>query len=319
VAQQLRTDRVLFTTTVLMVCFGLVMVYSASSVMAGVKHQDSEYYLLRQAGWAVVAFLSLMFFKRLDYHKLANPVWAFGPLGIVTALLVVVYFLDTRAHRWIRIGSVGLQPAEFAKPALILFLAWFLTRRSHAINTRHTLAGAALILLVLSVAMIDADLGTTVVCMVTAGAVLYVAGVERRYFITAAVLAALVIPAAIVAKPYRMLRVISYVDPEYKLLDKIDPKGWVKARAKTSLSTSDAGYQGKQSRIAVATGGVLGVGMMESKQKLFYLPEAHNDFIYAVVAEELGFWGATAVVIGYVLILWRGFRLYFMAQDDFGK
>jgi cell division protein FtsW len=167
--------------------------------------------------------------------------------------------------------------------------------------------------------MIDADLGTTVVCMVTAGAVLYVAGVERRYFITAAVLATLVIPAAIVAKPYRMLRVISYVDPEYKLLDKVDPNGWVKSRAKTSVSTSDAGYQARQSKIAVATGGVLGVGLMESKQKLFYLPEAHNDFIYAVVAEELGFWGATAVVIGYVLILWRGFRLYFMAQDDFGK
>ncbi|MBL8215695.1 MAG: cell division protein FtsW [Bryobacterales bacterium] len=320
-AQRIKTDWVLFLTIVGMVCFGLVMVYSASSAMAAVKYKDANYVVLRQLGWVAVSFIALMFFKRKDYHRLAKPTWAFAPLGVVTAMLVVVYFLDARAHRWLKFGSVGIQPAEFAKPAMIVFLAWFVTRRAHAINTRYTLAPAALCLGLLAGAVIIADLGTAAVLVCTAAAMFYVAGLERRYFIAAVCAGLLVVPLAIVAKPYRLLRVIEYfsfIDPEHKLLDWVDPEGKLKERAKRS-NTQDSTYQARQSVIAVATGGVTGLGITEGKQKVLFLPEAHNDFIYAVIGEELGLAGALLVIAGYFVILWRGYRLYFVVPDDFGR
>ncbi len=318
-AQQIKTDWVLFLTIVLMVCFGLVMVYSASSVMAGVRYGDSQHFLYRQVGWAVVSFLALMYFKRKDYHSLGGPTWAFAPLGSVLGLLVVAYFRDGRTHRWLNIGTVGIQPSEFAKPALVIFLAWFVTRRLNAINTKHTVGPAALALSVLAGSVIVADMGTAAVLMMTAAAVFYVAGLDKRYFLIAATVGVLAASAAILSKPYRILRIIGYVDPEYKILNVIDPKGWIKKQADKSLASRDVGYQVKQSKIAVGSGGALGLGLMESKQKLLFLPEAHNDFIYAVVGEELGLWGATAVLIGFVVIFYRGVRLYWLAPDDFGR
>ncbi|MCZ2147872.1 MAG: FtsW/RodA/SpoVE family cell cycle protein [Bryobacterales bacterium] len=318
-AQQIKTDWVLFLTIVLMVCFGMVMVYSASSVMAGVRYGDSQHFLLRQMGWAVVSFLALMYFKRKDYHSLGAPTWAFAPLGIVLGMLVVAYFRDARTHRWLNIGTVGIQPSEFAKPALVIFLAWFVTRRLNAINTRHTVGPAAMALGVLAGSVIVADMGTAAVLMVTAAAVFYVAGLDKRYFLIAVAAGVLVVAAAILSKPYRVLRIIGYVDPDYKILSVIDPKGWIRKQADKSLASRDVGYQVKQSKIAVGSGGALGLGLMESKQKLLFLPEAHNDFIYAVVGEELGLWGATAVLIGFVLIFYRGVRLYWLAPDDFGR
>jgi cell division protein FtsW len=123
----------------------------------------------------------------------------------------------------------------------------------------------------------------------------------------------------VASKPYRVARVIGYVDPHYTLVDKINPGGQLKAYVHSSLATRDPAYQARQSKIAIGSGGTLGVGLMQGKQKLFYLPEAHTDFIYAVVGEELGLWGAMALLVGFFLILWRGFRLFWLAPDDFGK
>lgn len=320
-AQQLKTDWVLFLTVVVMVCFGLVMIYSASSVMAEMhpKIKNSTYFLGRQMGWAVAAFVALMYFKRKNYRMLSSPTWAFAPLGIVLAMLVVAYVRDGNAHRWLRIGTMGIQPSEFAKPALAVFLAWFVTRRAHAINTGHTIWPAALALGVLGGSVIVADLGTAAVLLVAAAAVFYVAGLERRYFLAAIAAGAIIITLAIASKPYRILRLIGYLDPEYKVLDVIDPAGYIKGAASKSAAAQDVGYQVRQSKIAVGTGGALGLGIMEGKQKLLFLPEAHNDFIYAVISEELGLWGAIAVLIGFIVILWRGYRLYWAASDDFGR
>src|SRR5262249_3100828 len=132
-AQRLKTDWLLFITIVLMVCFGIVMVYSASTVMAELRFKDGNYFFFRQIVWAVGSFSALMYFKRKNYRSLSDSTWAFAPLGIVLALLVVVYFADSTGHRWLRYGPAGIQPSEFAKPALIIFLAWFVTRRAHAI------------------------------------------------------------------------------------------------------------------------------------------------------------------------------------------
>lgn len=321
-AQQLKTDWVLFFTVVLMVCFGLVMIYSASSMMAQMteKFGHSPYYFLaRQMGWAVAAFVVLMYFKRTNYRYLANPTWAFAPLGFVLVLLAIAYFRDAHAHRWLRIAGMGIQPSEFAKPALAIFLAWFVTRRAHAINTKHTVWPAALALAVLGGSVIVADLGTAAILLMSAASVFYVAGLERRYFLAAVLAGIVVVTAAIASKPYRILRLIGYFDPDHRILAVVDPGGFIRKAAEKSAAPRDVSYQVRQSKIAVGTGGAVGLGLMEGKQKLLFLPEAHNDFIYAVVSEELGLWGATLVLVGFIVILWRGYRLYWAVSDDFGR
>ena len=320
-AQRLKTEWVLFGTIVALICFGLVMVYSASSVMAAVKmNVTSVHFFVRQLGWALFSFFVLMFVKRQDYRLLKSPVWAFTSLGVVLVLQVIVFFVDTRTHRWFRISGLGsLQPSEFAKPALIIFLAYFVCLRQRVINQRHTIGPVALALAVVAVTVGMGDLGTAVVLVVPAAVVFYVAGLERRYVVGALCVGALFCIAFVVSKPYRVARVVSYVDPDYRLLDTIDPNGHVKRYISESVTTRDAGYQVRQSKIAVGTGGHLGVGLMRGRQKILYLPEAHTDFIYAVVGEELGLFGCAAVLAGFLIILWRGFSLYWSAPDDFGR
>lgn len=316
-AKRLKTDWILFFTVVVMVCFGLVIVYSASSVMAQFRYKSGYYFLLRQALFVVPAFLVLMFFKKVDYRKFRSAGWAFGPLGVVVAALVVVYFADPRRHRWLSVAGVGLQPSEFAKPALILFLAWFVARRLHSINNRHTLAPPLLALLFLAGAVVIADLGTAVVLVLTATVVFFVAGIDYKRIALAVGCGALLACGAILAKPYRTARVVQFVDPDYKICDRISPK--IKQWLQSSATVRDTGYQARQSRIAVGSGGVLGVGLMQGKQKLLYLPEAHTDFIYAVVGEEMGLFGSSAILFGFLVILWRGMRLVYIAPDDFGR
>jgi cell division protein FtsW len=317
-AQRLRTDWTLFFTVVAMVCFGLLMVYSASSVTADIRLHDTSHYVVRQLGWAVISFLALMWLKRHDYRLLQSSRWAFLPLGIVLVLLAAVYFLDWRTHRWFRMGVASFQPSEFAKPVLAVFLAWFVTVRARAINTKHTILPASMALGALAIAVAVADLGTAIVLVLTATVVFYVAGLDRRYFISALGVLLLFSCVAVVSKPYRVARVIGFVDPGYKLLARIDGSGKIRNYLQQS-KTSDTGYQALQSKIAVGSGGALGVGLMQGRQKLFYLPEAHTDFIYAVVGEELGLFGCTAVLAGFLLLLWRGLRLYWLAPDDFGR
>lgn len=315
-----RTDWILFLSIVAMVAFGLVVVYSASSVVAEVKFKEQSYYfLIRQVGAAVVALAAMMFLKRLDYRTLNTSGWAFASLGFVLMMLVAVYVADPKQHRWFHIGPAQLQPSEFAKPALALFLAFFVTFRSKSINHRHTLFPAALAVAVLALTVVVADFGTAMVLMLTAAAVFFVAGMQGRYFVIAGAVAVLFAGAAVASKPYRLKRVIDYFDPDYKVLSLLDHKERIREYANSTLAARDSGYQGLQSRIAVGTGGALGVGLMQGRQKLLYLPEAHTDFIYAVVGEELGFLGCTALLAGFLTILWRGFRLYLYAADPFGR
>ncbi len=320
-ARFIKTDWVLFGTIVVLVCFGLVMVYSSSSVMAEVKLKvTSMHFFVRQLGWAIVSFFLLMYFKRKDYRVMKNPVWAFTGLGIVLILQVAVFFADSRTHRWFRIAGIGsLQPSEFAKPALIVFLAYFVCLRLRAINERHTIGPVALALAVVGVTVGMGDLGTAIVLVVPAAIVFYVAGLERRYVAAAALIGVLACTAFVISKPYRLARVIGKLDPDYTMLDRLDPKGRIKQYMNESITTRDTGYQARQSRIAVGSGGPLGVGLMNGRQKILFLPEAHTDFIYAVVGEELGLWGCTAVLAGFLVILWRGFRLFWIAPDDFGR
>jgi cell division protein FtsW len=318
---RLKTDWILFLTILAMVAFGLVMLYSASSAVAELRYGVPPYhFVLRQIVWAIGSFFALMYFKRRDYHQLNTPAWAFSGLGLVLGMLVLVYFLDARTHRWFQIKGLGsLQPSEFAKPALILFLAYFVSRRSFAINDRRTLAQALLAVVMLGFMVVVADLGTALVPVITAVVVFWVAGLERRYMLRVLLIGGALVLIAVFSRGYRLGRVISFFDPNYSLIEKIDTNGRLRHYVQSSSNLRDAGYQPRQSKIAVGTGGVLGVGLMQGKQKLMFLPDAHTDFIYATIGEELGLWGATAVLGGFLVILWRGARLFVLARDDFGK
>jgi cell division protein FtsW len=322
VAQQVKSDWILFGTTVAMVGAGLVMIYSASSVVAQLNPRinSSYYYVAHQLVWAAVSFIALMFFKRRDYRALQSPAWAFGSLGMVLFLQLLVFFLDTRTHRWFRLQGVGtLQPSEFAKPALIVFFAYFVTQKREAINTRRTIAAACLALAVLAATVGLGDLGTAVVLIVPAAVVFYVAGLERKFVVAALAVGALIAVGFVASKPYRMARIVGFFDPDYKYIDVLDPDGRIKKYISQSVTTRDAGYQVRQSKIAIGSGGALGLGLMQGKQKILYLPEAHTDFIYAVVGEELGLWGCGAILAGFLVIFWKGMQLYWVANDDFGR
>jgi len=321
-AQRLRTDWVLFGTIVAMVGFGLVMIYSASSVVAQLnpRIKSSFYYAAHQLVWAALSFGALMYFKRRDYRALQSPGWAFGSLGVVLFLQILVFFFDPKTHRWFRLDGIGtLQPSEFAKPALVIFFAYFVTEKQDAINSKRTMIAASLALAVIAAAVGFGDLGTALVLIIPAAIVFYVAGLERK-FVAVALLTGLAFSIAFVAsKPYRMARMIGFFDPQYKLISLIDRQERIKKYVSESVTTRDAGYQVRQSRIAVGSGGLIGLGLMQGKQKILYLPEAHTDFIYAVVGEELGLFGCAAVLAGFLLILWRGLQLCWIAPDDFGR
>jgi cell division protein FtsW len=326
VAQRLKSDWLLVSEPfVAMVAFGLVMVYSASSVAAELnpKINSSFYYAGHQLVWAVVSFIALMYFKRRDYRMLQSPTWAFGSLGVVLFLQILVFFLRQQNASLVpTIEGIGtLQPSEFAKPALILFFAYFVTQKQEAINTRRTMAAA--------VAGACGAGGLRRIGRPRHGHRAHTAGGDRflRGRIAAQVCRMAALAAGLLAslgfvaaKPYRMARIVGFFDPEYKVIGLLRSPRARSRNTSESITTRDAGYQVRQSKIAVGSGGVLGLGLMQGRQKILYLPEAHTDFIYAVVGEELGLWGCGALLAGFMVILSaRGCSLYWVAHDDFGR
>jgi cell division protein FtsW len=319
-AQRLKTDWILFATVLVMLSFGVLILYSASSIMAQLRYGSTWHFVVRQVAWAAVAILAMMTLKRTHYRKFQNPAVAFGAVGVALLLLALVYLLDSAHHRWLRVGPIGLQPSELAKPALVIFLAFFATWRARAINNaRYTLVPASLAVGLVILAVVVADLGTAVVLGGAAAVVFFVAGLELRYCAIAGTVALIGVCLFVVKEPYRLARVVKFFDPEFKIVEKFDPQGRIKTRLQKSLTTRDTNYQLQQSKIAVGAGGVAGLGLMNGRQKLLYLPEAHTDFIYAVASEELGLIGSVGLLVGFFVILWRGWRTTFRMRDDFGR
>jgi cell division protein FtsW len=321
-SQRLKTDWILFLTVLAMVSFGMIMIYSASSIMARLdpRIQSSWHYVIKQLEFAVVGVAAMMALKKTDYHLLRHPGVAFGAIGVAMVLLFAVYFVDSDHHRWLRLGPAGLQPSELAKPALVVFLAFFVTWRGPAINNaRYTLIPAACAVGLVISFVVRPDLGTAVVLGCTAAAVFFVAGLEFRYCLIAALIALVGFGAAIAAEPYRLIRVVKLYDPELKAISRFDPQGHIRERMEETLRTHDPNYQQDQSKIAVGAGGPFGVGLMNGRQKLLYLPEAHNDFIYAVIGEEAGMAGTVGLLACFLVILWRGLRVAVLTRDEFGR
>jgi cell division protein FtsW len=322
-AQRLKTDWILFATVIAMMSFGVLILYSASSIMAELdpRYGSSWHFVARQLVWAAVAVGLMMALKKVHYRNFQTPAVAFGAIGVALMLLFAVYFMDGEHHRWLRLGGpLGVQPSELAKPALVVFLAFFVTWRGRAINNpRYTLVPAALAVGLIIFAVVVADLGTAVVLGAAAMAVFFVAGLEWRYCFIVAAVAGLGVCIFIAKEPYRLGRVVRFFDPDFKIVAKFDHEGRIKAWTENSLRTHDTNYQLQQSKIAVGAGGVTGVGLMNGRQKLLYLPFAHTDFIYAVAGEELGLIGSCVLLFGFGVIFWRGLRAALLINDDFGR
>jgi len=316
--RQVKSDWLLFWTTVALTSFGLVMVYSASTYAAKRHYNFEGYFILRQLLWFVLAFLVMMFLKKIDYRGLNNASWAFGSIGVVVVMLLAVFALGARAHRFLRLGLVGMQPSELAKPALIIFLGYFVSRRAKAINDRHTLLPASLTVGLLSLAVVVADLGTAVVLVITAAVVFFLAGLAWRYVAMVLAVGFLAGVLAVAIKPYRLGRLVVFFDPKYEKLVQFEWGRKLKEYLDRSVHTRDPDYQVRQSKLALASGGLAGQGLTDSKMKLGYLPEAHNDFIFAIVGEELGLAGTTFVLLGFMVILVCGLRLA-RIQEEFGR
>jgi len=306
-----------------MVSFGLLILYSASSISAKMdpRFDSTLHFVTRQLEWAALAVCVMMALKRTDYRRLQHPTVAFGAIGIVLTMLFAVFFLDPGSHRWLRLKSMTLvQPSELAKPALVVFLAFFVTWRRRAINNkRYTLVPAAMAVGLVILLVVVPDLGTAVVLGAVAAVIFFVAGLEWRYVVIAGAIASIGVVLCIAMSPYRLARVVKFFDPEFHFISRFDPQGKVKAQMERSLATRDTNYQLQQSQIAVGSGGPIGVGLANSRQKLMYLPEAHTDFIYAVVGEETGLIGTVGLLTCFGLIFWRGLRTAMKTNDDFGR
>ena len=302
-AKRVSVDRWLFTVAMLLVFVGLVMVFSASAVMARERFNSPYAFLWKQLMWAAAGIVAMMVAMRVDYRRYKHPAFIFSLLGVTTLLLISVFFLDRshNTHRWIHAGGFSFQPSELAKPVMILFLAYFLEGRAKAMDDwRNTLLPAAApVLVFLGLIVLEPDLGTAIACAGIAACILYVAGMRMRYFAYSFGASLLPLYFLIFHVSFRRDRIFAFLNP------------WADRQR--------AGFHIIQSLIAVSTGGVTGTGLMEGKQKLFYLPEPHTDFIFAVTAEELGLVGALFVVTLFAIFLWRGMRASGRTEDVFGK
>ncbi len=302
-AKRVSADKTLFIVTLLLVFIGLVMVFSASAVYAKTKFGSPYYFVVRQFGWALAGLAAMVGAMKVDYRRYRHPAFVFSLLGVTTLLLILVFFLDRshNTHRWIKLGPLSFQPSELAKPTLIFFLAYLLEGKTRAMDDwRHTLGPAILTACALSgLILLQPDLGTALACMIIAATVLFVAGMRLRYYAYAVAPLPLFFYVFIYRVKWRYDRILAFVNP-FK-----DPQG--------------RGFHIIQSLIAVGTGGLSGVGLMESKQKLFYLPEPHTDFIFAVSAEEFGLLGSLLVVVLFAIFIYRTIRAAVLTGDVFAR
>jgi len=300
-----RIDWFMFAIAASLALFGAMMVYSASA-MFSLKETDSvsQYtYFYKQIGFTVGGLVAMYIVSRIDYHIFQKPLVVYGAVGITVLLLLAVFAFPpiNGARRWIRFGGISFQPSELAKIALPIFLAYYLTKKEELVGDLKQvvlpcLAGLGILG---GLVFLEKDLGTTIVLCAIFSAVYFAAGARLIHIGTVAAGLVAIGVGAILFAPWRIARLMAFIDP-YKYAD-------------------DEGYQVVQSLYAIGSGGVLGEGFANGKQKLFYLPYPYSDFIFSVVGEELGLVGTLAVVLTFGLLLWRGARAAVMAPDRFGN
>ena len=301
-ARKLQSDKWLFLATLALICASVVMVYSASALVALERFQQPYLFVTRQLMFAAVGVAVLSIVMRVDYRIYRNDKLIWALLGIVGLMLIAVLFSRpiNGTRRWFGVGGFGVQPSELAKLVAILFTALILERRRHRINeVQYSLLPIGVIVGgLVALILLEPDFGTAVSLLAVIGVMVFAAGISYRYMLGAALLALPALYVILMQADYRRRRLLTFMDPW------ADPLG--------------DGFQIIQSLIAVGTGGVAGKGLMSGVQKLFYLPEPFTDFIFAVIAEETGLIGATMVVLCFGVIAWRGMRTSLRAPDSFG-
>jgi cell division protein FtsW len=301
-APKLKSDRMLFLATFLLVCTSILMVYSASAVSAVELFGQEYLFVVKQLMWGTLGIALMGIVMRVDYGVYREPVFLWACLAVVGVALVAVLFSEpvNNARRWFSIGGFGIQPSEPAKLAAIFFTAAVLERRMHRINELGyaILPIFIVVSILLVLILLEPDFGTAASLVLIAAVMVFAAGLNYAYVAGAVLVALPVVAGLVMSADYRRRRVLSFLDPWE------DPLG--------------SGYHVIQSLYAVATGGVFGRGFTQGVQKLFYLPEAHTDFIYSVISEELGLIGATLIVLCFLVIAWRGLRATLLAPDRFG-
>lgn len=293
-------DFVLFTTVLLLVAIGVVMVYSASAYIALYQFEKPMQFLLRQGAYAFIGLFVMIFTLNMDYHNYRK--YLKGILIITFVLLIVVLFSTpvNGARRWINLKVITIQPSELAKYAVVIFLANGLERRGDGIRDFFKgivpFFGAAAIFAGLVLA--EKNLSIATVIMGVTAIMVFVAGARLIHMLVIVSGLGMAVVAGIIFEPYRMARLMNFMNP-WK-----DPQG--------------KGYQLIQSLYALGSGGVLGVGIGQSRQKCFYIPEPHNDFIFSVIGEELGLVGCIFIIVLYIILISRGVRTAIRAKDTYG-
>jgi cell division protein FtsW len=301
-ARKLAPDKWLFAATVALALFGVVMVYSASAVIAQHENGSQYYYVIKQGMWLTIGLAVMLGAMQFNYQQLKSRRIVYGLLLLTLFMLVAVFaFSKTNgAHRWMKLGVFSIQPSELSKLALALFLAYFLEKRAGEEGDfwwTFVPCGFVTGILALLVVM-EPDLGTALMLGVLFVVMVFTAGARLKHLMIAAAPALIGVAAMLIFVPWRFRRVVTFLDP------------WADPQNK--------GFQVVQSLIAVGSGGAHGLGFAQGKQKMLFLPFAHSDFIFAVVSEELGLIGALAVVAIFALFLWRGMRAALHAPDRFG-
>lgn len=301
-SKKLAFDRVLFTAVIILLAIGLTMVYSASSALAREEPGGRNPFLVKQVLAAVLGLAAMWLVMHIDYRILQKRPAIYLSLALVLGMLALALFQPTLngTQRWILVGGMSFQPSELAKLTVVIYLAYQISRQEEREHIYELLVPSAIAIAVMSgLIMMQPDMGTAGLVAIIGAVMLFVAGVPWRFF--AGGVAALV-PLAYLAvrlEPYRWERITAFLDPEkYQL---------------------GVGFQADQSLVAIGSGGVFGLGLGDSIQKLHYLPHPQSDFIYSIVAEELGLIGALVLLGLFALLLWRGVRAGLRAPDTFGR
>jgi len=282
---------------------GLVMVYSASAVMARQATGDPFFFLKRQAIAASLGGASLLLALKLGYRRLqplAYPLLILSVLALCLVLLPGIGTSSGGARRWIRLPGAGFQPAESAKLAFVVYLAYSLSKKREKVRIfsigflPHCFVG----LFFMALCLLEPDFGSAVTLALLLFTMLFAAGARISWLLGSLFLAAPIAWLAVARSPYRMKRILAFLDP------------WAHRH--------DIGYQVAESLMSVGSGGIWGLGLGDGRQKLFFLPEAHTDFIFSIIGEELGLLGSAFVIALYGIIVWRGLRAAFNATEAFG-
>src|ERR1700752_493754 len=301
-ARKLAPDKWLFAATVGLALFGVVMVYSASAVMAQKENGNQSHYVLKQGVWVFIGFIVMLLAMQFNYQQLKNRRIVHCLLLLCTVVLISVFgFSATNgAHRWIKLPALSLQPSEISKLSLIIFLAYFLEKRAgEEGDFWRTFIPCGIVTGWLAVlVVIEPDFGTAMMLALIFTVVIYAAGARVLHLAMAAPPALVAAAGLLIFVPWRLRRLVTFLDP------------WADQQG--------AGFQVVQSLIAIGSGGTNGLGFAQGKQKMLFLPFAHSDFIFAVVGEELGLVGTLAVIAVFALFLWRGIRTSLLAPDRFG-